>query len=326
MRYFKNSITFVLSFLMGLFFIEIYFQVSEIATTSTEVKDQILGSKLVSGKKYLFHNEGFSIGSINNLGYYGKLYNKDNSKDSVKIALVGDSYVEAIQVFERHHFGYKLEKLLNNSGYNSQVLNFGRSGFNLIDSYCYYENFIKDFNTDLNIIFISPGDLVPRGEVKNRPNVYMSNGELKIDYTPNAKVDTKFDFLRGKSILLSYANRTIKKITSRKKITSEENKNILFELSDVQKKIILNFNNNNFIFVIHNESLSREYDYLLDEFIDFSKKNNIEVIDLKDLFSYLRKRKINFNYWPLKKIKGHFNHNGHNEIANYLFPIIKNKN
>jgi len=311
---------------MGLFFIEIYFQVSEIATTSTESKDQILGSKLISGKKYLFHNEGFSIGSINNLGYYGKLYHKNKSKDSVKIALVGDSYVESIQVFERHHFGYKLEKLLNNSGLNSQVLNFGRSGFNLIDSYCYYENFIKDFNTELNIILISPGDLVPRGEVKNRPDVYMSNGELKIDYTPNTKVASKFDFLRGKSILLAYLNRTIKKITSRKKITSKEIKNIVFELSDVQKQIILNFNNNNFIFVIHNETLSKEYDYLLDEFIDFSKKNNIEVFDLKDLFSYLKKRNINFNYWPLKKIKGHFNHNGHNEIANYLFPIIKTKN
>ena len=132
--------------------------------------------------------------------------------------------------------------------------------------------------------------------------------------------------LFSKSILLAYLNRTIKKITSRKKITSKEIKNIVFELSDVQKQIILNFNNNNFIFVIHNETLSKEYDYLLDEFIDFSKKNNIEVFDLKDLFSYLKKRNINFNYWPLKKIKGHFNHNGHNEIENYLFPIIKTKN
>ena len=166
---------------------------------------------------------------------------------------------------------------------------------------------------------------MPRGEVKNRPDVYMSNGELKIDYTPNAKVASKFDFLRGKSILLAYVNRTIKKITSRKSISSEKNKNIVFEISDVQKQIILNFNNNNFIFVIHNETLSKEYDYLLDEFINFSKKNNIEVIDLKDLFSYLKERNINFNYWPLKKIKGHFNHNGHNEIANFLFPIIKTK-
>ena len=324
MKNLKTIFGFIISFLIGLLIIETYLQLAEIGTTSTEKKDKLLGTKLISNKNYLFHNEGFSIGKINKFGYYGHAYKKNKSTDSLKISLIGDSFVEAIQVFERHHFGYKLEKLLNSSNNKFQVLNFGRSGFNLNDSYCYFENFVKYFNTDINLVFISPGDLLIRDKIKNRPNAYLDNGKLKIDYSPNYKYNTSLDFFRGKSIILGYLNKTFQKIKTWNSNYPKENEKSLQKLTDVQKKIILHLSKNNSTFVIHYETTNEKYNYLLDDFISFSIENKINIIYLNELFEDLNKKNVNYNYWPLKKIKGHFNIDGHNEIANYLYSILKN--
>lgn len=143
---------------------------------------------------------------------------------------------------------------------------------------------------------------------------------------------------RGKSVILGYILKTLELIktnnyksilfgkfssiggeTERKR-KKEKKKEIL---SDITKKIILELRNDNCIFVVHYETTKNDYDYLLEDFLNFSKDNKVRIINLSPLFDKLKTKNINYNYWPLTKKKGHFNERGHEEISEYIFKFIK---
>ncbi|MAJ43828.1 MAG: hypothetical protein CMF96_03660 [Candidatus Marinimicrobia bacterium] len=346
MYYNRNIIGFFIGFIITIIVLEVYLQVSEINNLSNTKRHINIGPILKPNHKFTYFNEGFSIGKVNKYGYYGKDYDYQKSENVKRIALIGDSYVEGIQVFERNHFRSKLEKLLNKGKVDNiyQVLNFGRSGFNLNDIYCYNKNFISSFEPSTKLVFISPGDLISRGKIESRPYAYIENNEIKIDYNLDNNSNNIFNLFRGKSIILGYINRSIQLIKNNEyksilfgklshlinnDIQNIKNINKIKSLSELTKKIILDLRKENCIFVIHKETTVSDYDYLINEFIEFSKKNNINYIDLSPLFYKLKIQNINFNYWPLAKSKGHFNEKGHTEIANYIYEYLKrneNKN
>tara|TARA_Y100001958_G_C21240199_1_gene567671 strand:+ start:1688 stop:2731 length:1044 start_codon:yes stop_codon:yes gene_type:complete len=347
MKYYKQLFRFIFGFLITILILEFFLQIGEINSLTNVKQDKVLGSLLKSNSKFLYFNEGFSLGQVNDYGYYGPSYSKIKGTNIERIALVGDSYVEGVQVFERNHFRNKLENLLNSesSTLKYEILNFGRSGFNLNDAYCYYVNFVKQFNPTVKLIFISPGDLVNRGAVASRPYALIQNEDIVIDYGFSKSENFKFkeftSVFRGKSVILGYMLKTFElirtdnyksilfgKFSSIKKRTNLKTKKKKKEiLSDISKKIILELKNDNCIFVVHSQTTTNDYDYLLEEFLNFTKENKVSVINLDSLFEKLKTKNINYNYWPITKKKGHFNERGHNEIAKYLYKnisIIKN--
>lgn len=94
-------------------------------------------------------------------------------------------------------------------------------------------------------------------------------------------------------------------------------------LSDITKKIILELRKDGCIFVVHSETTKNEYDYLLEEFINFSQENKVMLINLSPLFKKLKTNNINYNYWPVTNKKEYFNERGHQEISEYILKIIK---
>ena len=344
MNIFKQLLGLIFGFLLTLIVLELFLQLGEIDRLKNSKQDKLLGNSLNSNSNSLYFNEGFSIRKVNNYGYYGPSYPKEKEENLERIALIGDSYVEGIQVFERNHFRRKLEDLLNknHSLANNEVLNFGRSGFNLNDAYCYYQNFVKKFNPSTKLIFVSPGDLINKKTSTYRPYAFVYNGNLKIDYGFNKSEKFKFieltEIFRGKSIILGYIYKTLElvktdnyktvlfgKIPSvfvEKKIEAEKKKEIL---SDITKKIIIELRNEDCIFVVHSETTTNYYDYLLDDFLEFSKNNNVKVINLTPLFKKLKSNNINYNYWPITNKIGHFNEKGHEEISKFIYEKITNQ-
>ena len=98
----KNILLFFLSFVFTLFLIEVFLQVSEVSSLSVTKNDELLGSSLKPNSNLILFNEGFYIGKVNKYGYYGPDYPPDKDNNIVRIALIGDSYVESHQLFDRN--------------------------------------------------------------------------------------------------------------------------------------------------------------------------------------------------------------------------------
>ena len=144
--------------------IELFIRMANISmVSSTEFYDDI-GRGTRKNLKYLYFNEGFGIGKFNKYRYIGEANPPDKADDIIRIALMGDSYVESFQVFERDYFGNIAESILNKEYLNIdfEFLNFGRSGFDIASIYAYQKIFVENFNPDIILYMISNDDLEPQ--------------------------------------------------------------------------------------------------------------------------------------------------------------------
>ena len=137
----KNLFLFGTTSLIILFVLDLFVQASFIETKSPTDFDETYGRCRKKNMDYVFFNEGFSMGRFNEGRYVNSYYPPEKPDNVIRIAALGDSYVEGFQVFERNHFLKLTENELNRKLEDSiQVLNFGRSGFDFGDMYAYYEN------------------------------------------------------------------------------------------------------------------------------------------------------------------------------------------
>jgi hypothetical protein len=334
----KNTFLFLVVLIISFIAIELFLSLAEINSLSSSTNDPVLGSKLISGRNQIFFNEGFSLGKVNEFGYLGKGYPYEKDTNVFRIALLGDSYVEGCQVFSRDHFGTIIEKTLKEKlNKKIEVLNFGMSGFCLIDCYCYYNNFVKKFNTDLVLFFVTDEDINTLETSNRRPKCSFENDSIKISYDfINNKVyqfreQTKW--IRGKSILLGYFLGLKEKInlglapkilfdkyyTIFQNFSKDEQINISLSnkvMEPIIKGIILELNKQNIAFVIKNN--------LSDEYLSFMLQNNSTVFNPISEINNSENKNIEINYWKVTKKYGHWNHSGHQLIGKYLTEGIYN--
>ncbi|UVT19558.1 MAG: SGNH/GDSL hydrolase family protein [Nitrospira sp.] len=141
-------------------------------------------SRFVPGKgvTYIPHayyrhtKEGFSEGHYNSQGFrdYERTYIK--APGVFRILILGDSYIEALQVALEDTFSAQLEKLLNSQAASThtrfEVLALGQSGFGTADEYIRYLNFGAAYDPDLVILaFFTGNDFRNNSKYLNRENV-----------------------------------------------------------------------------------------------------------------------------------------------------------
>lgn len=337
MKNIKTLGFFLIGLISSTFLLDLYLQFAEINTLPFTKTDSKYGSLLVPNKKFLVFNEGFSMGRINSYGYFGTSYPKIRKSQTFRVVLIGDSYVEGIQLFERNHFRNILEKSLNetSSTVKYEVLNFGRSGFDLLNMYAYYKTFVKDFKPDKKFIFLSSGDLVEKSNKGNLPLPVIIENQIQIDSSfsinKNFTLIQEVNQFRRKSAIFDYLVRSYKvfksnnyksilfdKLAPRKALTDLESEHKKLKISSLTKKIIIELNREGAIFVVHTETSSNMYDYLMKEFKLFAKSNSIKFIDLSEFLKEIKEDRVSFNYWPVTNRKGHFNAIGHKAIAKIL--------
>jgi len=324
----------IILFLFGLFgtfiIIEIYITLAEISKTNWTVVDPEIGKTNKPDADVIFFSEGFYMGRINHYGYLGKDYKPLKEKDKFRIALIGDSFVEGMQVFTRHHFMSLLENNLNSGADNKyQVLNFGKGIFDFNDMYCYYENFVSEFNPDIVYLFVSAKDF-EESKKEIMPSVSLQNDSIKIQYdfmnSDQYKRYTRFNFFMKSSIgrlaFNCYKIRNNSKSILFEKFYKEQVSDLPQEynylnLTDVQKKIIEQMGGSQkFVFVYLNK-IPKQID-------DFLKKN-VETIELSPSFKILKEQGLDPLYWKATNKYGHINHEGHKVVAELLCSDMANR-
>lgn len=111
------------------------------------------------------------------------------NENIIRIALLGDSFVESFQIFERDYFGEIAENYLEiiYSEKQFEFLNFGRSGFDIADIYAYQKILVEKFNPDFTLYMVSNGDLEPHYSDPLRPRTFIENDSLIISLNFNSQ-------------------------------------------------------------------------------------------------------------------------------------------
>jgi len=242
--------------------------------------------------------------------------------------LLGDSYVEGLQVFDRDHFRSILQKNLAASyGHKVEVMNLGMSGFGLSDEYCYYSGFVKSLHPDLVVIVMRQSDLEYKKKSVMQPFSYIENDLLKIDesYLQSKQYlhKVKTQFFRGKTAvgdIFSKCNKLIK-IGQYKSILFGKFTNVSSELPkprvkkeflvpDVNRRILKELQEENVV-IAYFGKMDPDSRTVLNPFTD-------HLIDLNKPLDKLHAQQINPNYWKATKREGHWNHEAHLAVGEYL--------
>lgn len=95
----------------------------------------------------------------NNIGYIGNDIHLEKASNTIRIAIIGDSVVEAVQVDYFNNFTSVLENTLNTTntceGRNFEVLNFGVQGMGTFLEYQTFKKKISPFQPDYVFLFFN---------------------------------------------------------------------------------------------------------------------------------------------------------------------------
>lgn len=177
-----------------------------------------MGITYLPGAYYRHVKEGFSEGYINRHGFrdYERTY--DKPANSFRILVLGDSYVEALQVPLHDSFPALLEKILNRTSATMkfEVLNLGQSGFGTAEEYMRYLNLGVKYFPDLVLLaFLTGNDFQDNSKFLSRGNqmfyfAFDNVGNLKLDrsvideYERSLTLPKRvFQFVKQKSYLAS---------------------------------------------------------------------------------------------------------------------------
>ena len=336
----KSNLYIISTIIVLVLLFEIYFRCTEIILPSFVYDNPELGrTHKASSLVNLVGAEGFYMGKINNFGYPGKEYPPAKEPNTFRIALIGDSYVEGFQLFERHHFARLLEKELNRiSDKKIEILNFGTGGADFRGMYLRYTKLAKIFNPDLTLFFLKNEDLLQKDAIP-MPEPKITNDTIiynKLEITNLAhRLRDQFALVRDYStgnlfkevfeviftgrfpavffdkiyFLLNYNNDRYNNFSIQEDKFYDFNKKIIELLSRGN-----NIKNNSIIVEV--EKLPDNYNYLFNA-------NNIKTFKL---FEELNKYSdYELKYWKASGKFGHWNQKAHFIIENFLLNQLKNK-
>jgi hypothetical protein len=132
--------------------------------------DETRGVRLKPGKQGWYRTEGEAYLHINSLGYRDREHARVKPANTVRIAVLGDSFVEARQVALENTFwdrlGRKLQVCDAFNGKQIEVLSFGIAGYNTSQEYLTLQEDVLDFSPDIVLLAMFPSNDIPG----NSPN------------------------------------------------------------------------------------------------------------------------------------------------------------
>ena len=152
--------------------------------------DPVLGWKLRPGAKGWFTSEGRGWVQISPAGFRDRTHDLVKPKGTYRVALLGDSYPEALQVDFKSTFWWQLQEKLGAcapEGTQVEVMNFGVSGYGTAQESLQLENTAIRYSPDLVLLaFTNGNDLMNNSRVlepeKDRPFYTLdAKGRLRLD-------------------------------------------------------------------------------------------------------------------------------------------------
>jgi hypothetical protein len=157
--------------------------------------DHKLGTKHIPGKQVIWRMEGFSADNLNSLGYRDIEHTVAKPAGVKRVAIMGDSHSEGLQVPLQDTYARRLEESLNDSAHktsdktNYEVVNFACSGYSTAQEYVQFLEEVVPYKPDVTVILMHWGnttanivDPTKRRLAQPRPYFYLnSQGQLTED-------------------------------------------------------------------------------------------------------------------------------------------------
>ncbi|MBD1826343.1 SGNH/GDSL hydrolase family protein [Microcoleus vaginatus GB1-A2] len=142
------------------------------APTRFHTADPNLGWKLKPGASGEWNGEGASLVQVNSEGLRDREHTKAKPPNTLRVAVLGDSFTEAIQVPIEETFWSKLERKLGNceavkGRKNVEVINFGVQGYGTAQELIMLRKKVWDYNPDIVILAFFIGNDV----INNSPKL-----------------------------------------------------------------------------------------------------------------------------------------------------------
>ncbi len=327
MKRIRNVILFFGVILLSFLFLDSWLRITHISEVYYNDLYQDIGRGRRADHSYVFFREGFSFFKFNKYRYLGPAYSPMKDTSVLRLALLGDSFIEGFQVFDRNHFRSILEESLNKRGRHTEVLNFGRSGFNLSDMYIYDKLFVDQFIPDLVIYMICEEDLYAAQVDRLRPELVFINDSLIIQKEYPSRLLLLF---RRSNFILQHSPMANMLLSCFK--TTKEQRVLPILLDKFYLKIAKESikEDDTHIFKPINIEILKKLDPDETVFINISEepmdttflnslsKNGFHLVELSPLLDSLNKTGINPYYWEATNTIGHWNCVAHKAVGDYM--------
>lgn len=323
---------FVAGLLLVLVLIEGYLRWAGISERSDVSYIAGQGKMLRPNQKMIRQSEGFAITQSNAHKHLGPDHPVDKPKNALRIALLGDSFIEGYQVWDRDHLRSVLEKEMAtrlSDSLSIEVLNCGRSNFDLGNMYAYSQLFTNSFSPDYSLFFLSRDDLSLEYEDPLLPSTYVENGELLIQSNANPTYLSKYQYmspflqhshlffflnkvrhrLKTGNLLAILGGRPDSDSVPKKQATEAI---AATELSSDTYRILENMHTQAYVLVW------RDHRPIPPALVEWLNQHQMPFINLSPLLVTRKKEGKNPFYWPGSKTYGHWNPDTHKAIGKFL--------
>lgn len=280
----------------------------------------------------------------NSLGFHSREYSLEKPTEVFRIAIIGDSFIEAMQVPLEKTVASLLEQKLNSiasRSYKYEVIPFGISSHGTYKSILYYENYVSQFNPDLVIEAMALND-IEDDALESDQTVKQPNGFLKATKKVLRKSVLITTLRKSYLIMASDPERNSDKLSAEVEILMKEYNDFWNNAWARQESLLKKFkdeatkNNSRFMLVSLTDGY-RIHQGLLEKFlfttkgkeIDLDKpekilnqiteENSIPYLALTSIFRERAKSEDGETVWPCD---GHWNERGHEWTSDALFDYL----
>jgi hypothetical protein len=189
-RWIVNVLLAAFGTLIGILLLEIGLYVSDISYPSFNIWDEYRGSALRPGAEGWWRGEGEAYVRINSAGLRDREHTKTKPANTLRIAVLGDSYTEALQVPMGDTFWavaeLELRKCYVLADREVEVINFGVSGYGTAEELMTLRYRVWDYSPDIVILaFVTGNDVRNNSRALEpdlmRPYFIYQGGTLVLD-------------------------------------------------------------------------------------------------------------------------------------------------
>lgn len=201
--------------------LEVLFNFANVGNQELLTPDATLGCRHIAGKRVTWRMEGYSNDRISSAGLRDVEHALSKSPGVTRVALLGDSATEGVQVPLPDTYARVLENLLNAKAGQKQkfeVMNFGTSSYSTGQELLQYRHMVRQYKPDVVAVLWCCGDVIENAldpmkfELKRRSTAdlrpywyFDGEGKLQMDSSVMESNQAKFkpnpviDFLRAHS-------------------------------------------------------------------------------------------------------------------------------
>jgi hypothetical protein len=148
--------------LVGLLIAEVALRVSGFTYFNPYIVDADVGYSLRPNAEGWWQKEGHTYVRVNSQGFRDREHTIAKPPNTVRIAVLGDSYAEAFQVPQEKAFWSVVERKLQecpqSSGHSVEVLNFGVSGFSTARELILLRKRVWQYSPDVIVLLVTTGN------------------------------------------------------------------------------------------------------------------------------------------------------------------------